>query len=85
MTGTETKSPKRVEDKAKRSGIPMVGAGVSSFWHEMQLIRIGRGVQPDMTLHWVVGLFLEFFWWGVFRGGPVAWFDTGKEERPKHS
>jgi hypothetical protein len=38
------------------------------------LIRIGRGVKPDVQLHWVIGLVVEFFWWGLFGGGPTVWF-----------
>jgi len=59
----------------------MVGAGVSTFWHEMQLIRIGRGVKPDLSLHWVMGMIMEFIWWGALGGGPLVWLGWGRTKR----
>lgn len=50
-------------------GIPLVGAGVSTLWHEMQLIRLGRGVGADIGLHWVWGAIVEFVWFGLFVSG----------------
>jgi hypothetical protein len=55
-------------------GIPLVGASISILWHEMQLSRIGRGVEPNPEMNWLIGLFVEFFWWGLFGGGPAGWF-----------
>ncbi|KAK8865759.1 hypothetical protein IAR55_000906 [Kwoniella newhampshirensis] len=57
-------------------GIPLVGAGVSTMWHEWQLCRIGRGEDPDKNMHWVKGLLVEEIWWEVLRGGPVGWWNT---------
>lgn len=61
-------------EMASASGIPLVGAGVSTFWHEMQLNRLGRGLEPDVKIHWVWGLFVEFIWFGILGGGPLNWF-----------
>ena len=83
LNGTKTNEPKNAEGQAKTSGIPMVGAGVSSFWHEMQLIRIGRGEKPDLKLQWVIGFIMEFFWWGFLRGGPVSWIGGAQEDERK--
>ena len=66
-------------DKAeapKNSGIPLIGAGVSTFWHEWQLCRIGRGVEPDAKMGWGRGLALEALWWGIAEGGPLGWWQA---------
>lgn len=36
-------------------GIPLVGAGISTFWHTWQLSRMGRGLDPDMAMTWLFG------------------------------
>lgn len=64
-------------DKRKSSGIPLVGAGVSTFWHEWQLGRIGRGVEPDMQMHWFWdGVLRETIGWSILGGGPLRWWRT---------
>jgi hypothetical protein len=56
-------------------GIPLVGAGISTFWHEWQCSRLGRGVEPDMRMHWFWGgLLREAVWWGMLGGGPRGWW-----------
>ena len=65
-----------VAKEDKKSGIPLVGAGVSTFWHEWQLCRIGRGVDPDPNMSWGVGLAQEALWWGIVKGGPVGWWKS---------
>jgi hypothetical protein len=56
-------------------GIPLVGAGISTYWHEWQLCRLGRGVEPDSRMHWFWGGCLrEALWWGLLGGGPVGWW-----------
>ena len=58
-----------------KQGIPLVGAGISTTWHEWQLCRIGRGVEPDMDMSWLWGgLIVEGLWWGLLRGGPWGWW-----------
>ena len=58
-----------------KRGIPLVGAGISTTWHEWQLCRIGRGVEPDMDMSWFWGgLIVEGLWWGLLRGGPWRWW-----------
>lgn len=65
------------KDKQKSTGIPLVGAGVSTFWHEWQLGRIGRGVEPDMQMHWFWdGVLRETIWWSILGGGPLGWWTT---------
>ncbi|GFZ43174.1 hypothetical protein JCM24511_00893 [Saitozyma sp. JCM 24511] len=55
--------------------IPLVGAGISTFWHEWQCSRLGRGVEPDMRMHWFWGgLLREAVWWGMLGGGPRGWW-----------
>ncbi|KAI9635074.1 uncharacterized protein MKK02DRAFT_24991 [Dioszegia hungarica] len=39
--------------KKASKGIPLVGAGVSTFWHEWQMCRLGRGVEPDINMSWL--------------------------------
>ncbi|RSH92592.1 hypothetical protein EHS25_008037 [Saitozyma podzolica] len=54
---------------------PLVGAGISTFWHEWQCSRLGRGVEPDMRMHWFWGgLLREAVWWGMLGGGPRGWW-----------
>lgn len=72
--GANSFSKKDKEGPSTAYGIPLVGAGVSTFWHEMQINRIGRGLEPDLNLHWVWGFLVEFVWWGLFSGGPLNWF-----------
>ncbi|ORX34233.1 hypothetical protein BD324DRAFT_637184 [Kockovaella imperatae] len=58
-------------------GIPLVGAGVSTLWHEWQLCRMGRGVEPDLGMDWIWGgVILELLWFGLLRGGPLVWFSS---------
>ncbi|WVR05722.1 hypothetical protein IAU60_002746 [Kwoniella sp. DSM 27419] len=57
-------------------GVPLVGAGVSTLWHEWQLCRMGRGLEPNDGMHWLRGLMVEELWWEVLRGGPVAWWQA---------
>lgn len=74
-TYTEDETSPLVQDNSTSTGgIPLVGAGVSTFWHEWQLCRIGRGVEPDPTMSWGRGLALEALWWGIAKGGPVGWY-----------
>ncbi|WWC58418.1 uncharacterized protein I303_100958 [Kwoniella dejecticola CBS 10117] len=49
-------------------GIKLVGAGISTMWHEWQLCRIGRGVEPDPDMHWLRGLIIEEIWYEVIIG-----------------
>jgi hypothetical protein len=67
---------KSEHDQPKQSGIPLVGAGISTFWHEWQMCRIGRGVDPDPEMSWGVGLAKEALWWGVAKGGPLGWWNA---------
>ncbi|WVQ85640.1 hypothetical protein IAT38_007806 [Cryptococcus sp. DSM 104549] len=55
-------------------GIPLVGAGVSTFWHQWQLCRLGRGAETDEKMTWLMGLLVEGVWWEGLRGGPVGWW-----------
>ncbi|WWD18060.1 hypothetical protein CI109_102507 [Kwoniella shandongensis] len=57
-----------------KQGVPLIGAGVSTLWHEWQLCRLGRGEEPDWDMHWLRGLMVEEVWWEVFRGGPGGWW-----------
>lgn len=57
---TETESSPLLSKAAEKSsgkkaskGIPLVGAGVSTFWHEWQMCRLGRGVEPDINMSWL--------------------------------
>jgi hypothetical protein len=61
-------------ESSSGNGIPLVGAGISTFWHEWQLCRIGRGVAPDPDMSWGKGLAVEALWWGIAKGGPVGWW-----------
>lgn len=48
--------PESIAATGKKSGgIPLVGAGVSTFWHGWQLSRMGRGLDPDMRMNWLFG------------------------------
>lgn len=64
------------QSRSKSNGIPLVGAGVSTFWHEWQLCRMGRGLEPDPQMSWGYGLAIEALWWGVLKGGPVGWWQA---------
>jgi 2,4-dienoyl-CoA reductase-like NADH-dependent reductase (Old Yellow Enzyme family) len=55
-------------------GIPLIGAGVSTLWHEWQLSRLGRGARPDPHINWFFALWVELFWWGLLGGGPWGWY-----------
>ncbi|WVW82098.1 hypothetical protein I302_104103 [Kwoniella bestiolae CBS 10118] len=57
-----------------KNGIKLVGAGVSTLWHEWQMCRIGRGVEPDVNMHWLRGAMVEEMWYEVMRGGPLNWW-----------
>ena len=62
------------DGKKSQEGIPLVGAGISTLWHEWQLCRIGRGLEPDLGMNWICGgVMVELIWWGLLRGGPLAW------------
>ena len=73
---TETTPLLSQDAKAMRKfGIPLVGAGISTVWHEWQLSRVGRGKKPDMGMHWLWGgAVVEGVWWGGFKGGPWGWW-----------
>lgn len=45
------------------SGIPLVGAGVSTLWHEWQMCRMSRGLDPDVRMTWLAGAFWEGVVW----------------------
>ena len=60
----------------KSNGIPLVGAGVGTFWHEWQLCRLGRGIEPDPKMSWGRGLAIEAIWWGLLKGGPIGWWQA---------
>jgi hypothetical protein len=81
-TYTEDDTTPLVQDtepkSSSTSGIPLVGAGISTFWHEWQLCRIGRGVEPDPTMAWGRGLAIEALWWGIAKGGPLGWYKAYK-------
>jgi hypothetical protein len=81
-TYTEDETTPLVEEiepkSSDASGIPLVGAGISTFWHEWQLCRIGRGVEPDPTMSWGRGLAIEALWWGIAKGGPIGWYKAYK-------
>ena len=65
----------RVETRKGSRNIPLVGAGMSTLWHEWQLGRLGRGVNADLGMHWIWGgVMLELIWWGMLGGGPLASF-----------
>ncbi|WWC86077.1 uncharacterized protein L201_000948 [Kwoniella dendrophila CBS 6074] len=67
---------KRLLDASSKSknGIRLVGAGISTLWHEWQLCRLGRGVEPDKNMHWLEGLLVEEIWFEVLKGGPMGWW-----------
>lgn len=72
----ESSTKIKPKSKSKSNGIPLVGAGVGTFWHEWQLCRIGRGVEPDPTMSWGRGLIVEAIWWGLLKGGPLGWWQA---------
>lgn len=55
-------------------GIKLVGAGVSTVWHEWQMARIGRGEEPDPKLDFVYGALANTLWHDILGGGPRWWF-----------
>lgn len=64
---TSSLLPKELKDQrkvARSRSIPLIGAGVSTFWHEWQLSRLARGLEPDPRLNW----FLGAIWEGLVRG-----------------
>ncbi|RXK36200.1 hypothetical protein M231_06544 [Tremella mesenterica] len=64
-----------------KTGIPLVGAGVSTMWHEWQLHRIARGAKPDAAMDWLWGgLVKEGIWWGLLGGGPLEWCRRTRQE-----
>ncbi|OCF55647.1 NADH:flavin oxidoreductase/NADH oxidase [Kwoniella mangroviensis CBS 10435] len=58
----------------RNEGIKLVGAGISTLWHEWQMCRIGRGVEPDINMHWLRGALVEEVWFEVLKGGPMGWW-----------
>lgn len=57
---------KAKEQKKDNKGIPLIGAGVSTFWHEWQMSRMGRGVEPDVGMNWLWGgAIWEMIVWGL--------------------
>jgi hypothetical protein len=61
--------------KASHDGrVNLVGASVSTFWHEWQMARIGRGQQPDPELDWVRGVVTNTLWHDILGGGPRGWY-----------
>lgn len=63
--------------KEKQKGVPLVGAGISTYWHEWQMCKVGRGEEPDLGMHWFWGgVSLEMVWWGWFGGGPWGWWTS---------
>ncbi|WRT63956.1 uncharacterized protein IL334_000883 [Kwoniella shivajii] len=67
MLGAPTQS-------SSKGGVRLVGAGISTTWHEWQLCRIGRGVKPDKSMHWLKALVVEEVWFEVLKGGPMSWW-----------
>ncbi|WWD09216.1 hypothetical protein V865_007338 [Kwoniella europaea PYCC6329] len=57
-----------------KEGIKLVGAGISTLWHEWQMCRIGRGTEPDINMHWLSGALIEEVWFEVLKGGPMGWW-----------
>ena len=56
------------------NSIPLLGAGMTTFWHEWQLCRLSRGVDTDLGMHWIWGgVVVELIWWGLLGGGPLGW------------
>lgn len=53
--------------------VKLVGASVSTFWHEWQMARLGRGEEPDPEMDWIHGLVVSWLWHGILRGGPRGW------------
>ena len=71
----ETSAPSTKSVRGASQGVPLVGASISILWHEMQINRIGRGVQPNPDVNWLIGLWVEFIWWGLLSGGPLGWYN----------
>jgi hypothetical protein len=55
-------------------GIKLVGAGVSTVWHEWQMARIGRGENPDAGLDFLRGALANTLWHDILGGGPRWWY-----------
>lgn len=64
----------RVAKRKEDGGIKLVGAGVSTVWHEWQMARIGRGEEPDPGLEFVYGALANTLWHDILGGGPRWWF-----------
>jgi hypothetical protein len=62
---SQATSPLAKGPKPKAKGIPLVGAGVSTFWHEWQMCRMGRGLEPDIHMTWWAGAFWEGVVWAI--------------------
>ncbi|WVF70744.1 hypothetical protein IAT40_005538 [Kwoniella sp. CBS 6097] len=71
-------SPVSQAGSKAKGGIPLVGAGVSTLWHEWQMCRVGRGLDPDYGMHWLKGLLVEELWWEVIYGLPAGWWNAGR-------
>ncbi|KAL7423763.1 hypothetical protein Q5752_001347 [Cryptotrichosporon argae] len=48
--------------------IKLISAGVGTWWHENQMARIGRGVDPDPQMGFWAGIWMEWVWFGM-----LAW------------
>ena len=73
---TETTPLVTQEGGVESHGIPLIGAGVSTYWHEWQLCRIGRGKEADEKMDWLWGgLIVEGIWWGILKGGFLGWWN----------
>lgn len=49
-------------------GIPLIGAGVATLWHEWQMARMGRGLEPDLRMKWgIISVLVEVLWYGLLR------------------
>ncbi|KAL1406195.1 hypothetical protein Q8F55_007884 [Vanrija albida] len=67
LGGGEAKSP------PNPGAVKLVGAGVSTTWHEWQMARIGLGLQPDPKLPWISGALTYTLWYDILGGGPRGW------------
>lgn len=59
---------------SKPGSIKLVGASVSTFWHEWQMARMGRGEEPDPKLDWLGGAVTNVLWYDILGGGPRGWW-----------
>ncbi|OCF33325.1 NADH:flavin oxidoreductase/NADH oxidase [Kwoniella heveanensis BCC8398] len=79
LGGANPASNSGTKDRStSKGGIPLVGAGVSTLWHEWQMCRIGRGLNADYGMHWLRGFLVEEVWWEVLYGLPVGWWNKGR-------